>query len=97
MKKIIDKDDAYFAKKITRNHNDAFNKQALKDYRITKVDSLNFRYKPSVKSDVITTLPLGTLTYVIDKSNRSWLFVEVDIDGDLIQGWISRRYTSRFR
>lgn len=84
-------------KKITRNHNDAFDRKALKDYGVTKVESLNLRFSPSMKSKVITSLQLGTLVYVIDSSNRSWLFVEVKIDNDLIQGWISRRYTSRFK
>lgn len=84
-------------KKITRNHNDAFDRKALKDYGVTKVESLNLRFSPSMKSKVITSLQLGTLVYVINSSNRSWLFVEVKIDNDLIQGWISRRYTSRFK
>lgn len=50
-----------------------------------------------MKSEVITTLPIGALVEVIDKSHRSWLLVEAEIDGELEQGWVSRRYTSYFK
>ena len=50
-----------------------------------------------MKSEIITILPVGTLVEIIDKSDRSWLLVEVEIDGVLEQGWISRRYTAYFK
>jgi len=37
------------------------------------------------------------LVELIDRSNRSWLFVEVEVDGELIQGWVSRKYTVYFK
>ncbi|BCD91982.1 hypothetical protein fh0823_21210 [Francisella halioticida] len=85
------------AKAFSRQYNSNFDRKVLKDYRITIVNSLNFRFKPSIKSDVITTLKPGTLIHIIDRTNHSWLFVEIDIDGDLIQGWVARRYTAYFR
>ena len=50
-----------------------------------------------MKSEIITALPIGSLVEVIDKSHRSWLLVEVEIDGVLEQGWVSRRYTAYFK
>ncbi len=85
------------AKNLTRKNRGGLDRNLLKDYRVTIPKSLNIRFKPSIKSKIITVLQPGALVYVIDKSNRSWLFVEIDIDGDLIQGWVARRYTAYFR
>ena len=84
-------------KTFVRSSHRSFDRSALKGFRITIADSLNFRETPSMKSEVIKTLPIGTLAEVIDKSHRSWLLVEVEIDGELEQGWISRRYTAYFK
>jgi len=84
-------------KTFVRSSQGSFDRSALKGFRITIVDSLNFRETPSMRSEVITTLPIGTLVEVIDKTQRSWLLVEVEIDGELEQGWISRRYTTYFK
>jgi len=84
-------------KTFVRSSHPTFDRSALKGFRITTVSSLNFREEPNMRSNVITTLPIGTLVEVIDKSNRSWLFVEVEINGALEQGWVSRRYTTYFK
>lgn len=84
-------------KAFVRSSNGSFDRLALKGFRVTIADSINFREAPSMRSDVITTLPIGSLVEVIDKSHRSWLLVEVEIDGELEQGWISRRYTTYFK
>ena len=84
-------------KTFIRSSHVSFDRSALKGFRITIVDSLNFRETPSMRSEVITTLLIGTLVEVIDKSHRSWLLVEVEIEGELEQGWISRRYTTYFK
>ncbi|MDT3778740.1 SH3 domain-containing protein [Nitrospira sp. MA-1] len=85
------------ARAFVRETNRKFDRSALKAFRITTANALNFRDNSSMKSEIITTLPVGTLVEVIDKSNRSWLLVEVEIDGELEQGWIFRRYTAYFR
>lgn len=74
-----------------------FDLLALRGFRVTTAKSLNFRKSPNVKSEVIASLPLGSLVEVIDRSNRSWLLVEVEVNGVLTQGWIFRRYTAYFR
>lgn len=84
-------------RQFTREPNHNFDRSSLKGFRITTVNSLNFRDAPSMKSEIITTLPIGSLVEVIDNSHRSWLLVEVEIDGALDQGWVSRRYTRYFK
>jgi hypothetical protein len=84
-------------KQFVRSSNDKFDRSLLKGFRVTTVESLNFRKSPSMRSEIITILPIGSLVEIIDKSNRSWLLVEVEIDGELEQGWVPRRYTAHFK
>lgn len=74
-----------------------FDRNSLKGHRFTMVGNLNFRENPSMDSNSIEMLPIGTIVKIIDKSNRSWLLVEVEIDGELEQGWVLRRYTTYFK
>tara|TARA_R110002074_G_scaffold373069_2_gene548764 strand:+ start:14506 stop:15450 length:945 start_codon:yes stop_codon:yes gene_type:complete len=82
---------------FSRSANTKFDRSLLAGFRITTAHSLHFREGPSMKSNVITGLPIGTLVDVIDKANRSWLLVEVEVNGSIEQGWISRRHTVFFK
>ena len=82
---------------FARSANSKIDRAALRGFRITTTHSLNFRESPSMKSEISTSLPIGSLVEVIDGSNKSWLLVEVEIDGELKQGWIFRRYTTYFK
>ena len=73
------------------------NKELLKNYRIVIGSDVHLRKGPSMKSEIITKLPRRKLIEVLDKSNRSWLRVEVDIEGETFVGWVSRRYTAYFK
>lgn len=84
-------------RQFTRAPNRNFDRSSLKGFRVTTAQSLHFREGPSLKSEIITTLPIGSLVEVIDRSHRSWLLVEVEIDGVLEHGWVSRRYTTYFK
>ena len=84
-------------KAFTRSSTTTFDRKALKDYRFTMVNNLNLREKNSIDSNIIEILPIGTIIKIIDKSNRSWLLVEVEINGELEQGWVLRRYTTYFK
>ncbi len=84
-------------RKFTRIPNRNFDRSSLKGFRITTVQSLHFREGPSIKSEIITILPIGSLVEVIDKSHRSWLLVEIEINGVIERGWILRRYTAYFK
>lgn len=82
---------------FTRSPHATFDRNSLKGHRFTIVGNLNFRENPSMDSNSIEMLPIGTIVKVIDKSNRSWLLVEIEIDGVLDQGWVLRRYTTYFK
>ena len=84
-------------RKFVRTPSYTFDKTSLKGYRVTTAKMLNFRNEPSMNSEIIAELPIGTLVEVVEKSNRSWLYVETEVDGELEQGWVSRRYTVYFK
>lgn len=84
-------------KSFTRSLPATFDRKALKGYRFTMVNNLNLRESNSIDSNIIEILPIGTIVKVIEKSSRSWLLVEVEIDGELEQGWVLRRYTTYFK
>ena len=82
---------------FTRNAKIKFDRVALASFRVTTANSLKLRKSPNMSAETIDFLPLGTLVEVIERSNRSWLFVEVEMDGEFIQGWVSRKYTVYFK
>lgn len=65
--------------------------------RVTTVRGLCLRNKAKIKSAVIEELPIGTFVRVIDNTKKSWIFVEVKINGSFTYGWVLRRYTTRFK
>jgi hypothetical protein len=84
-------------KALIKNPNVKFDRNLLKNYRVVIGNETNLRDEPNIKSNIITTLPVGTLVEIIEKSNRSWLLVEIEINGEIEQGWIFRKYTEYFR
>lgn len=74
-----------------------FDKGILSGCRVVIGDRLSLRVSPNIKSDVIAELPVGAWLEVLDKSQRAWLRVEVEVDGELLQGWVFRRYTATFK
>lgn len=84
-------------KSFTRISYSSFNRSLLRRCRVTISDSLELKDSPNISAPVIDTLAIGTLLEILDKSDRSWLLVEVEIDGELEQGWVLRRYTTYFK
>ncbi len=68
-------------------------KSAVKECRFITLDGLNVMAQSNKKSDSITQLSLGDLVRIIDSSNKSWLLIQGEKDGDVFKGWIYRRYT----
>jgi len=68
---------------FARNAKIKFDRTALVAFRVTTANSLKLRKSPNMSAETIDFLPLGTLVEVIDRANRSWLFVEVEMDGEL--------------
>ena len=94
LKEVKSKSDA---RAFTRKNHSSFNRSLLKGFRVAIVDSLELKESPNVGANIIETLGIGTLLQVLDKTDRSWLLVEVEIDGELEQGWVLRRYTTYFK
>lgn len=84
-------------KSIVKHSVGNFDRALLKGYRVTIGDNLYLRELPNKKSNIIETLPVGTLVEVINNDGKSWLLVEVDINGEFQQGWVFRRYTTYFK
>ena len=72
-------------------------KHLLRSCRVVTGNNLRLRESPSLKSEIITTLPNGKIIQVLDSSELSWLKVEVDIDDEPLEGWVARRYTDRIK
>jgi hypothetical protein len=84
------------AKRLARCSSE-LEKEIFTGCRVVIGDALRLRREPSMKAEVMTNLPLGKLIVVLDSSERAWLLVEVDMEGDRIEGWVSRRYTTKFK
>jgi len=82
---------------FTRNAKLKFDKSLLAGFRVTTASQLRLRNASNKSAVIIGTLPQASLIEVLDGSNRSWLFVEVEMDGELKQGWVSRKYTAYFK
>ena len=83
-------------KKLKKSQLITSNSELLKGYRLTAT-GLNLREEPNRQSDVIIVLPIYTLINVIDKSKRSWLYVQLEIEDELIEGWVARKHTIYFK
>ena len=64
----------------------------LKHIRYISGSRVNVRQSPSMKSETLNILERGKLVTVVDKSNRKWVEVEYEIDGEKYTGWVSRKY-----
>nr|WP_298380835.1 SH3 domain-containing protein [uncultured Halomonas sp.] len=84
------------AKKLARCGNE-LERKVFAGCRVVTGYGLRLRDGPSMKAKIMTSLPLGKLIVVLDSSDRAWLHVEVDFEDDRIEGWVARRYTTRFR
>lgn len=72
-------------------------RSVLRGLRFVHSDGLKLRYDPMMQSEIITILPRGTLLTVLDKTQRSWIQVSVELNGEEEIGWVGRRYTSYFK
>ncbi|MDH5786408.1 MAG: SH3 domain-containing protein [Chromatiales bacterium] len=72
-------------------------KMALSGCRVVLGDGIRVRATPGLKGNVIATLPVGKIVTILDSTQRAWLLIEADIDGETVEGWVSRRYTVPFR
>lgn len=81
---------------IVASHPD-FNWEQLNHFRLITGTNVRLRFSPTMNSETVEMLNKGTVVAIMDTQGRQWLYVQVDIDGEKIYGWINRSYTSRLR
>ncbi|MGR2770443.1 DUF1289 domain-containing protein [Photobacterium ganghwense] len=63
-----------------------------KNLWVISVNNLNFREGPSISDVVITQLHTGDIVDVIDSEYKNWLNVRTSVNGELVNGWIVKKY-----
>ena len=86
------------SEKEVKNHiktNTHFDKSLLVSYRITS-KPLALHTSSNLKSPILESISSFTLIQRVEESNlhKSWLKVQVEINGEIIEGYVLRRYTS---
>lgn len=81
---------------IVASHPD-FNWEQLNHFRLITGTNVRLRLSPTMNSETVEMLNKGTVVAIMDTQGRQWLYVQVDVDGEKIYGWINRSYTSRLR
>ncbi|MEZ8711011.1 SH3 domain-containing protein [Vibrio alginolyticus] len=66
-----------------------------KNLRVIIGNNLNLREGPAQKNNSLGLLHLGDVIEVLDSTNRSWLYVRVVVDEEVLTGWIFRRYSKK--
>lgn len=63
--------------------------------RITLTD-LNLRDMPKQSATLLETIETGKVLYIVEEKglHKSWLKVEIDFNGEKVQGYVLRRYTT---
>ncbi|EPU8566669.1 SH3 domain-containing protein, partial [Yersinia enterocolitica] len=69
----------------------------LNHFRLITGENVRLRVNPSMKSEVIEVLNKNTAIAVLETKDRQWLFVEVHLGDDKVQGWVNRSYTKRIK
>lgn len=78
---------------ITTDKPDELSYSDLNKFRVVTKDNVRLRSSPSMKGEIIETLPLNQPLLIISRDNRSWIFIRTQINGENIEGWINRAYT----
>ncbi len=82
-----------YIKELVSSNKEKTDFEMLKQLRIITAHNVNLREKPSMKGEVIVFLNKYDVVSVLDKGNRKWLYVQVLIDGEYVNGWVNRTYT----
>lgn len=72
-------------------------REQLSGFRVLVGDNVQLREGPGRKYLAMESLKVGSLLRVLDSDGKAWIYVSVMVDGELIEGWIFRRYAKRIR
>lgn len=64
----------------------------LSGHRVLIGDKVKLRTQPSEKSEIKALPKIGAILEVLE-DGEVWIRVSVDVSGEIIEGWIARRYT----
>ncbi len=80
---------------IAKISSNGIDKNDFKNSRIT-TKSVSFHFNPQINSELIETLePYKFLEIIYEPDlHKSWLKVRVAINGEILEGYVLRRYTS---
>jgi hypothetical protein len=80
-------------KNLTENKPSELSYNDLKRIRVVRRDNVKLRTGPSMQSEVIEMLPVNQPLLIVGRENRAWLMVITELNGEKLEGWISRSYT----
>lgn len=90
-------DTAAEARSKARHIPEGVSREQLSGFRVLTGDRVHLRDGPGKRHLAIEMLPMGSLLQVLDSSGKAWILVSVVVDGELLEGWVLRRYTKRIR
>ncbi|MNO35744.1 hypothetical protein D3C76_257990 [compost metagenome] len=64
----------------------------LSGHRVLIGDKVKLRTQPSEKSEIKALPKIGAILEVLE-DGEVWIRVSVDVSGEILEGWIARRYT----
>lgn len=64
----------------------------LSGHRVLIRDKVNLRTQPSEKSEIKALPKIGAVLEVLE-DGEVWIRVSIDVSGEIVEGWIARRYT----
>lgn len=67
------------------------------DFRIVTGSHVALRVAPSMKSDVILRLPYQAIVVVLEKEDRTWRYVSYELNGFVIDGYVSSKFLKKGR
>ena len=81
-------------KNLQESKPDELTYRDLNRIRVVRRDSVRLRTSPSMQAEVIEVLPVNQPLLVMNRDNRTWLLVRTVLNGEEIEGWINRSYTT---
>ena len=67
------------------------------DFRIVTGSNVALRVAPGMKSDVLLRLPYQAIVVVLEKEDRTWRYVSYELNGFVIDGYVSSKFLKKAR
>ncbi|MEN7463187.1 SH3 domain-containing protein [Pantoea dispersa] len=81
-------------KNLEEGRSDELTYRDLNRIRVVRRDNVRLRTGPSMQANVIEVLPVNQPLLIMNRDNRTWLLVRTVLNGEEIEGWINRSYTT---